>query len=41
LFVGVCVTVKFNGVPLAFVLDPVSKLSNVFDPKSFPLYVAG
>jgi hypothetical protein len=41
LFVGVCVTVKFDGVPLAVVFDPVSKLRDVFDPKSFPLYVAG
>jgi hypothetical protein len=41
LFVGVCVVVKFNGVPLAVVLDPVSKLSDVFDPKSFSLYVTG
>jgi hypothetical protein len=41
LFVGVCIVVKFNGVPLGFVLDPVSKLSDVSDPESFPLYAVG
>jgi hypothetical protein len=41
LFIGVCIVVKFDGVPLAFVFDPVTKLSDVFDPKSFPLYAVG
>jgi hypothetical protein len=41
LFVGVCVVVKFNRVPLALMLDLVSELSDVSDPESFPLYAAG
>jgi hypothetical protein len=41
LFVGMCIAVEFNGVPLLLVLDPVSKLSNILDPEGFPLYAAG
>jgi hypothetical protein len=41
LFVGVCIAVEFDEVPLALVFDPVSKLSDVFDPESFPLYAVG
>jgi hypothetical protein len=41
LFISVCIVVKFNGVPLALVLDPVSELSDISDPESFSLYAAG
>jgi hypothetical protein len=41
LFVSVCVAVEFDGVPLILVFDPISELSDVSDPESFPLYAAG